>query len=237
MRSRCFAGSSSKSVKNKKPWLRVNAARARPERENPIMKDQKRVHRNGATKTAALQAKIRPLSAPAESKVNATDNESLVFDALTELEMAKNQSLALTQLMLDSETHHMMEGDLNHDERNQVNAGVCMLLEQTNRRLDDAYAAIFHTIGAKREQVASRTPPNLFHSVSAPESTTAAAPGKTKPKNAVRVVFRSDAGRKFCRVDFPKTVYARIRRACKKLHITLDEFFHQAITCTAEGAQ
>jgi hypothetical protein len=78
-----------------------------------------------------------------------------VHNASSELEMAKNQSIALTWLMQDSETHHMMEGDFRHDERNRVNAGVSELVRQSSARLEGAFNSLFSALNPKREEVAS----------------------------------------------------------------------------------
>jgi hypothetical protein len=77
-----------------------------------------------------------------------------VDDPLSELEEAKNQSAALITLMLDSETHHLMEGDLNDTERDRLNAGVAELVSQTNERLQNAFIAVFHAIHPQSEESA-----------------------------------------------------------------------------------
>ena len=70
---------------------------------------------------------------------------------LDELEFAKNQSQALIQLMLDSETTHMMEGDFNHEARRRFGAGLAALVLETNRRLETAFNSIFSAITGKPE--------------------------------------------------------------------------------------
>lgn len=91
------------------------------------MKNQNRIHKNGATKPASKQ----------------------VFDSLWELEVAKNQAVALMQLMLDYETEHLMEGDLIHSKRSRVNAGVSQMVHQTTEYLERTFDETFHLIHLK----------------------------------------------------------------------------------------
>lgn len=67
---------------------------------------------------------------------------------LHELEMAKGQANALLMLLVDSESHRMMEGDLNHDLRNSINSGVSCLMMQTIERLNAAFDATFDAFHA-----------------------------------------------------------------------------------------
>jgi len=72
-----------------------------------------------------------------------------------ELEVAKNQSIALAQLLLDSESHHLGGGDLPDAGRNRMNAGGAELVRQTNARLDAAFNSVVHAIHSKGEEAAS----------------------------------------------------------------------------------
>jgi len=76
------------------------------------------------------------------------------FTALGYLKNAKNQSIALTQLMLDAETHRTMEGDLPDDERQSHNAGVSLLVQLTNDRLQDAFDDLFRILRPNNEEAA-----------------------------------------------------------------------------------
>ena len=73
------------------------------------------------------------------------------FDSLTELELAKNQSLALSQLMLAHESYRMKEGELSEEDRLLVNGGVYELVHLTNGRLDDAYDSIYFALNPKHK--------------------------------------------------------------------------------------
>ena len=53
---------------------------------------------------------------------------------------------------------------------------------------------------------------------------------KTTPGKVITVIFYSDEnGKEMFRADIPKAIFARCQRACKKLRISLGEFFHQAM--------
>ena len=80
-----------------------------------------------------------------------TDKHQRIADALSELEIATSQSLAMMELMLNDETHRMMEGDLEHQDRNSVNAGVNELVKYTKKRLQGAYASAFSAVTNKPE--------------------------------------------------------------------------------------
>jgi hypothetical protein len=85
--------------------------------------------------------------------------ESETFSSLSELEVAKNLSLALMQLMVDSETTHLMEGDLPHSERSLVNAGVAQLVQQASEYLNRTFNEIFHAINHKHVEARPATVP------------------------------------------------------------------------------
>jgi hypothetical protein len=78
-------------------------------------------------------------------------DSSQAFDALTELELAKFQSNALMQLMLESEAGHLINGDLGDKERDCMNAGVAQLVRFTKARLEKSFDAVFTSIHPKRE--------------------------------------------------------------------------------------
>ena len=96
-----------------------------------------RIQRNGATKPVSKQ----------------------VFDSLWELEVAKNQAVALMQLMLDYETEHLMEGDLIHAERSRVNAGVAQMVHQTTEYLERTFNETFHAINPKHVEARAAAAP------------------------------------------------------------------------------
>jgi DNA repair protein RadC len=167
--------------------------------------------------------------------------DSAELDALVVLDKARNQSVALHQLMLDSETHRLMKGDHNASDRSQVNAGVAELVSITNTMLNDAFDS-FSAIHPKREGVAPRTKGNPNHKLNdkgmktsnPARKASSAAPSarqvKTPPGKTVTVVFySSDDGSEFCRLDIPEIVFAAIKRATKKLGVSLDVFFELAV--------
>ena len=89
--------------------------------------------------------------------VRAKLREPETFDSLTEMEVAKNQALALMQLMLDSETNHMMEGDLPHSERSLVNAGVDQLVQHVTEWLNRTFDETFHAINPEHVEAPTAT--------------------------------------------------------------------------------
>ena len=58
---------------------------------------------------------------------------------------------------------------------------------------------------------------------------TAQSPAHIQPAGTVTCVFYDANGREWARVDFPRDVFALIKRSASKLGITLAQFFHNAI--------
>jgi DNA repair protein RadC len=93
---------------------------------------------------------------PAKPKVDATDNESLVFDSLTELELATTEASGLLQLLADNMDYQSRSGtEFSGPKVAHFCAGIVELVSRSKERLDNAFNKTFSAFNPKHEEAAS----------------------------------------------------------------------------------